>query len=259
MFANYQNDFCQFQLCHERAQILRWQPKGQADVLWCADKKFLSLDKPLRGGIPVCWPWFGAGRGENSRKQPFHGFARSATWRQVAFVASAQQPHIIEFELNHHDLTDEHRAVFDYKFCVRLRYEIGETLHVQLRVVHAPNLPVFGALHTYFNVGDSEQVRLFGLESSNIDAAVSINGPTEVLYSNPAPILRIEDAANSRSIVVKQQGHHDVMLWSPWKVAGHTLSDTLPDDYRYFVCAETAAISAPMAHELSAEISVQPN
>lgn len=246
-------------MCHERAQILRWQPKGHVDVLWCADEQFLSLDKPLRGGIPVCWPWFGAGTGENSRKQPSHGFARSATWRQVAFVALAGQPHIIEFELKLNDLSDEHRAAFDHEFCVRLRYEIGETLRVQLRVVHAPNVPTFGALHSYFNVGDIEQVRLFGLDSSGTSVAISIYGPTEALYSNPAPTLRIADVANNRAIIAQQRGHHDVMLWSPWTAAGHTLSDTLPNDYRHFVCAETAAISAPMAHELTVEISVEPN
>jgi len=256
MLASYQNDFCQFQLCHERAQILRWKPKGQADVLWCADKQFLSLGKPLRGGIPVCWPWFGAGT--EHKLQPSHGFARSATWRHVVFVAAAGQPHIIEFELKHSDLSDEHRSAFDHEFCVRLRYEIGETLRVQLRVVQAPNVPTFGALHTYFKVGDIEQVRLYGLDSSCHDEALGINGPTEVLYSTPSATLRIADIANHRTIVVRQQGHHDVMLWSPWTAAGHTLSDTLPNDYRHFVCAETAAISAPIAPELSVEISVEP-
>jgi len=43
------------------AQVLEWQPSGQQPVLWVSRAAVYQPGKGVRGGVPVCWPWFRRG------------------------------------------------------------------------------------------------------------------------------------------------------------------------------------------------------
>ncbi len=266
MITDYQNDHCRFKVCHQRGQILSWQPRGQADVLWCTDENLMSLDKPIRGGIPLCWPWFL--KGDSGDLAPSHGFARIADWRLVSNRQLEAGTHRLVYQLTSADTSSPH---YPHDFCLTLEYLIGETLTMSMTLqafTAAAPTPAFGAFHSYFNVGDIEQTLIEGLGSPSIDnlanrqrvqepEQVMITGSTEKRFaaSNEArQTVRILDKAHQRTIKLVQAGHSDVMLWSPWMETGYSLKDTHPDDYKHFVCVETAAISSPFANHASLTI-----
>jgi len=266
--SEYQNKDCNFKVCHQRAQILSWQPSGKKDVLWCTGEQFISLDKPIRGGIPLCWPWFA--KGENGKMTPSHGFARLADWRLVRDEKKNAGTHHLIYELTDEEVKSTH---YSQNFVLTLEYLIGETLLVSLVVSGRENLvaPIsFGALHSYFNLGAIERTVIEGLGTQSVDNLddfrigvepdyVNVNGPTEKRFPNEtkeSQQVKIHDRANQRIILLTQSGHSDTMLWSPWSATGDSLNDTQSDAYQHFVCVETAAISRPLKNRMSVKIEV---
>ena len=262
LITDYKNDNCSFKVCHQRGQILSWQPHGQPDVLWCTDERFISLDKPIRGGMPLCWPWFL--KGDSGNLNPSHGFARISDWRLLSDQQLEAGSHRLVYELTSKDTSSAH---YSDDFCLTLEYLVGKSLCVSMTLKSTnPNdpSPAFGALHSYFSVGDIEQTLIEGLNSPSIDyladrrrvqepVQVTITGPTEKRFSNFAEgcqHVNILDKAHQRIITLEQSGHSDIMLWSPWTATGHSLKDTHPDAYKHFVCVETAAISRPFCNHL---------
>ena len=269
MITTYKNDHCIFKICHQRGQILSWQPHGHKDVLWCTGEQFISLNKPIRGGIPLCWPWFS--KGEHNDLTPSHGFARISDWTLVEQNETDDGCHRLVYQLTSDDVAPEFSVFGD--FCIRLEYVIGSRLSVRLNVngLKGNEPPTsFGALHTYLGVGDIHSLNLEGLGDTSINnlnnfkkqqepAVLSVNGPTEKRFAYEASgehVVKIHDTFNGRVITLKQKSHSDVMLWSPWDATGKSITDAHSDDYLRFVCVETAAICRSVGAGMFLEISI---
>lgn len=268
MITTYKNKSCVFKVCHQRGQILSWQPAGHKDVLWCTDEQFISLDKPIRGGIPLCWPWFA--KGDNGDLTPSHGFARLADWVLVTDEKLNAGTHHLVYQLSDEQASSPH---YSHDFVLTFEYLIGETLTISLLVQARQSSsvpPSFGALHSYFNLGDIEQTVIEGLGTQSVDnlddfnrvdesEQVTIKGPTEKRFpydKNARQQIQIHDKANQRHIMITQNGHSDTMLWSPWTETGRSLKDTHPGAYKHFVCVEAAAISRPIQGHMELQIEV---
>lgn len=237
--------------------VVSFQPEGQPDLIWMSDAAVFDGKAALRGGIPVCWPWFGR------LANPGHGFARTSEWQ---LIEHRENEHgvIVTLGLAHNDAT---MAIWPYHFSVRLHVEVSEQLTVSLEITNTDEKTwVFsGALHTYLNVADITQVTTTGMGSEYIDslqdAKVCHGGETLVLtdtidrvYTQPEAQVHVQDLVLQRTLIVENSGHNAAVLWNPWAQGAASLSDMTDEGYKTMLCVEST-LHAPC---LAAGKTLQP-
>ncbi|KQH85353.1 aldose epimerase [Vibrio furnissii] len=237
--------------------VVSFQPAGQPDLIWMSDAAVFDGKAALRGGIPVCWPWFGR------LANPGHGFARTSEWQ---LIEHRENEHgvIVTLGLVHNDAT---MAIWPYHFSVRLHVEVSEQLTVSLEITNTDEKAwVFsGALHTYLNVADITQVTTTGMGSEYIDslqdAKVCHGGETLVLtdtidrvYTQPEAQVYVQDPVLQRTLIVENSGHNAAVLWNPWAQGAASLSDMTDEGYKTMLCVEST-LHAPC---LAAGKTLQP-
>ena len=231
-------------------QLLSFVPAGRSqDLLFLSRRAHFESGKAIKGGIPICWPWFGADP-KNPAGQA-HGFARSRLW-------SLQK--IEQFAPDHTRLTlrltddPDTRAIWPYAFELQLVVSIAPTLRIQLisRNTGAHGFAITQALHSYFAVGAIDQVLIEGLEgTSYLDklqgfarqqhrGAVTFGGEVDRIYCNVPEMLRLVDRARQQQIEIEAEGSTTAVVWNPWQDTAARMADLADDDYRHFVCVETA-------------------
>ena len=149
------------------AHLLSWRPTDEEDVLWLSSRAVLDGTKAIRGGVPLCLPWFGDPEDSPSRPGPgagAHGFARTSTWTLLASTQPANDaPASFSFELHH---TGETSALYPHSFCARLDVLAGSELNMTLTLTNEDDHPfaIEAAMHTYLRVGDVKDVTIEGLD-----------------------------------------------------------------------------------------------
>jgi glucose-6-phosphate 1-epimerase len=209
------------------AQVVRWVHQGR-EMLWCASTRLPG--KALRGGIPVCWPWFGPH--PTNPTQPAHGVARLRDWE------------VVEQEASHARLT-----LRDGTLTAEMKVVLTNTLHLTLITHnHSPQSQrVTAAFHTYLAVEDIGQVRISGLNDItyvnqlNNDALeiqqgdVRIDQEIDRIYASGQATMIDGD----RPVRVDSNGTSTV-VWNPWVDKSARLGDMAVGNYRRMVCVETA-------------------
>lgn len=245
------------------AQLLLWQPRDQKPVIWLSEKAQFVAGKALRGGIPICWPWFGR------TAQPAHGFARNLPWQLQHNQESAD---IQQLTLTLND-TAETDAYWPHPFTLSLTLEIGATLNIMLHSQSTEAINLTGALHTYFAVDNINKTSVEGLGNDYIDSlnhsqqvvdapVLLLDGPVDRIYTAAENISFIHDDAAQRVITVEHQGNNSVVTWTPWREGARNMADMNDDAYLTMVCVETAITSQPItvtpqhSHTLSAHIRI---
>lgn len=229
------------------AHLLEWTPAGQKPVLYLSPQSVYRAGKAVRGGVPVCWPWFGPH--ETDATKPAHGFARNRFW-DVAGITERDDGVTLVFTLQDNDAT---RALWPQAFRATMTLRLGAELHLALEVENtdAQMFAMTGALHAYFAVGDINAVRIEGLDGAEYLDTV---GPHEVRrqhgdiifnrevdrnYASDKAVL-IHDSSLERVISVSGSGSRTTVVWNPWIEKSKKLTDLPDGDYRHFVCVETA-------------------
>ena len=229
------------------AQLLHWAPKDQESVIWLSPQAQFKSGKSLRGGAPVCWPWFGA-HPENS-SLPSHGFARNLEWRilETSRLRDATRITMI-FEPG-----SEQQKYWPHQAELTLSITMGEALEMAL-TTHNQGETVFTitqALHSYFNVGDISRVRVEGLEGKEyidkVDAdacrrqqgAITIEREVDRIYLDCPEDLVIVDEVLKRRIRINRQGSNSAVIWNPWIEKGAAFGDMGEQGYRHMLCVET--------------------
>ncbi|MFZ5530940.1 MAG: D-hexose-6-phosphate mutarotase, partial [Pseudomonadota bacterium] len=147
-------------LALQGGHLMRWAPRSQPPVIWLSRAAKFGLGKSIRGGVPVCWPWFGPHSSDASL--PAHGFARTVPWEVTATQALQNGATRLSLRLVPSDAT---RAAWPYSTEVMLHITVGATLEMDLVTRNAGNETVTlgQALHTYFEVGDVRRIKIHGL------------------------------------------------------------------------------------------------
>ena len=231
-------------------QVLSYRPKGQAhDLLFVSDKAYYEDGKAIKGGIPVCWPWFGPDPDDQGR--PAHGFVRNRQWQVAASESLADGSTRVVMSLTDSDAT---RSIWPHPFRLSIEITVGDSLRVEL-VTHnsgAESVTISQALHTYFRVGDIGKVRVLGLEGTDyidkVDGSawktqtgpVMINGEVDRIYTGVAGELVIDDATLGRKIHISSTGCSTAVVWNPWAETAASMADLEDDDYKKMICVETA-------------------
>ena len=264
------NAGCAATIARKGAQVLSWYPTNQCEVFWVSTIR-PGRDEPVRGGVPVCWPWFAAHPTDPSK--PKHGFMRTRRW---LVESTARRGQATELTLRA-ETTPEDLALWPYRAEVSLRFVAGATLRLELttRNTGDESFELTQALHSYFRVSDIEQVEIEGFDGLEYldktdgfarkrqTGPISIRGEIDRIYLNHTGPAVIRDPALGRGIVITKSGSTSSVVWNPWKELAERLGDMIPEDYRQMLCVETTNAGediirlAPGAtHTLCAEIQV---
>ncbi len=244
------------------AQVLSWQ-RGEQEQLWLSPVARLGISKPVRGGIPVCWPWFGPHPDDDTK--PAHGFVRTRPWDMAHTQIAADRGTVAATFV--FATGSEHAALWPYEAQVQLTVKVGTGLSLSLETINRGTRPLIlsEALHTYFRVSDIAGVSIGGLDGipyiDKLDGEIlkSQIGPIAIgrevdrIYVGATHDVTLRDGA--RKLAIKSQGSASAVVWNPWDRKTLRLGDMgSPDAYRHMVCIETAnaandlVMLAPAAH-----------
>lgn len=231
------------------AQLFEYARPGAPALLWVSPTARFENGKAIRGGIPVCWPWFG--KNAEHPERPQHGFVRTAPWTLESVDESHAHLTVVTLTLEH---TQVEQPWFPYRYRLTLRIAVGDSLAVSLTTENRDSVAfeITEALHTYFNVGDIDAVRLHGLEDAvYADATdgfalktspnpVTVTAETDRVYRDTEAAVTIRDERFGRSIIVGKEGSRSTVVWNPWTAKAARLEDFADDGYTTMVCIETA-------------------
>ena len=231
-------------------QVLSYQTTGEAeDVLFLSEKAYYQDGKAIKGGAPICWPWFGAD--PEGKGRPGHGFVRNRGWNVVATEALANGDIKVTVGL---DDTPETQAIWPHAFSLRQEIVIGDSLNLSLitRNTGKEAFTITQAFHTYFKVGDISRAKVLGLADCDyLDKAgggsaqkhqtgdVTISAEVDRIYLNVGNTLTIDDAALNRRIQITSQGSKTAVVWNPWEKIAKDMADLEDHDYERLLCVET--------------------
>ncbi|WP_198942527.1 D-hexose-6-phosphate mutarotase [Methyloprofundus sedimenti] len=236
-------------------QVLSFKPVNQTeDFMFISENAYFAEGKAAKGGVPICWPWFGAATELDhitQEKKPDHGFVRTRFWSVVTAEMLDNGDTKIVLEISD---TEETRKIWPYSFNLILEILISDSLTLQLTTRNTGKQPfsITEALHTYLNVGDVTQVEVLGLENTEyLDknsgfakayqaGVVKIFEPTDRIHSAITHQLILADPDFNRKIKISSSGNQNVVVWNPWIEGATTVQDLDKDDYKRFICLEVA-------------------
>jgi glucose-6-phosphate 1-epimerase len=254
------------------AHVLQYGAEGQPPVLWVSRQAVFAPGKAVRGGIPVCWPWFGPHPGDSA--MPSHGFARTTLWEALG-SGESEEGLWLRLGLRSDEST---LALWPHEFALELTVTVGRRLDVELSA-HNPGATPFscgGALHSYFAVGDVTQVRVEGLDQARYldqltgqehtqHGPVTIGGEVDRVYFDAGPSCAIVDPVHGRRLLVAKAGSGTTVVWNPWQEKARRLADFADDEYGEMLCVETAlalsdsvTVGPGASHTLRATIWAEP-
>lgn len=261
--------------CTHGAHALSYVPHGQKPVLWLSDHAAFRAGKAIRGGIPICWPWFGSHPSDDSL--PSHGFARTSEWELVA-VSGSEEVTELTFELTDSEVS---REIWDWQFRLRLCATIGSVLTVALTTENNDQkpMPLTQALHSYFTVSDIVNLAVSGLENTDyLDqvgetqrktqvGSITFEGEVDRDYLDTQSECVIHDSGFKRQIHIAKEGSNSTVVWNPWIDKAARMADFGDDEYRTMVCVETTnatefdtvLLQSGAVHTLSATLSAMEN
>lgn len=228
------------------AHLVAWQPAAEKPVVWLSEKTAWTPGKAIRGGVPICWPWFGPAG------EPAHGFARNLPWKLSAHDENEQSV-MLTFVLESNEQT---KKLWPHDFTLFARFRLSDTCEIELEA-HG-EFEATAALHSYFNVADNSTVTVSGLGPDYIDQV--LKGATghspdgkqtyeqrvDRIHTQPADCSVLEDRAGQRVIEVHHHYQSDVVTWNPGAELSCSMGDMANEGYKTMVCVETARISRPL-------------
>ncbi|SFN46821.1 glucose-6-phosphate 1-epimerase [Izhakiella capsodis] len=228
------------------AHLLAWQPAGENPVIWLSDNSFWQIGQAIRGGVPICWPWFGPAG------EPPHGFARNYDWSLSAHDENSDSV-MLTLTLESNEQT---KKLWPHDFTLYARFRFSQ--HCEIELEAHGDYASTGALHSYFQVADIVDVTVSGLGQPYIDKVkgasdgLSPEGkqtyPDRIdrIYTRPENYSTIDDRSGNRVIEIYHHHHSDVVTWNPGPALSGSMSDMTANGYKTMVCVETAHISSPM-------------
>ena len=268
------NEHAQAAMYLHGAHVTHFQPRGQKPVLWMSARSWFGADKPIRGGGPICWPWFGP----HARKPglPAHGFARLSDWRLRALTNEPDGGTSVTLALESSDRT---KALWPHDFNLEYTVRVAARLELSLRVKNTGTAAFTfeEALHTYLAVSDIRKVAVHGLSGvACLDKVrgmqrftqgaepLTFSGETDRVYLDTEAACEVDDPGLERLIRIEKSGSRTTVVWNPWVKKAQAMPDFGDDEWPGMLCIETANAAANAvtlapgaAHEIAARIEVR--
>ncbi|KAF1071138.1 MAG: putative glucose-6-phosphate 1-epimerase [Pseudomonas citronellolis] len=246
-------------IAQQGAQLLSYQPHEQPPLVWLSDTAAFKRGQSLRGGVPVCWPWFGDLKrnpievrntvvGDSA---PAHGLVRTLDW-QLGDIEESAEALVLNFSVNAAGGLPgwAHEA----ELSLQMRFSERLSLRLTTHNLGDKPLPLSQALHTYFAVSDVREVSIDGLqgtryietlenwEERNQAGVVRIKGETDRIYLGLDRPLAIHDPKWQRRILIQAEHSQSAVVWNPWIDKARRLSQFRPDAWQDMLCIETARV-----------------
>lgn len=241
------NDAACARIALQGAHLYHYACTGETPLLWLSACSPFEPLKAIRGGVPICWPWFGPHPSDAALPQ--HGFVRTALWHLHEFCDESARQSRVTLMIQS---SDDTRKLWDFDFTLYLHVSISETLEMQL-VTHNQSprpMTLTQALHTYFCVDAIENVRIEGLEAQSYfdnpsqtcqtgsHEALRITEECDRIYTHMEWPLILDDGV--RRTLVDATHSISAVIWNPWKEKSATTSGMCPDGYKSMLCIECA-------------------
>lgn len=262
------------QMYFQGAHLTAWHPTGAAaPVLWMSRESLFEASRPIRGGVPICFPWFGPHATDTTA--PGHGFARLRPWTLTD--ACEDDAGIVTVTMDLASLTAD-VAAWPHPFDAQYRVTVGPSLTLELRVRNPGSAPFTfeEALHTYFAVQDVREITITGLEDTEyLDKVtgftrrrqsqdpIRITGETDRIYLNTRTACQIHDPGLKRTLTIRKTGSDATVVWNPWIDKARAMPDFGDLEWPGMVCVETCNVNqhtrtlAPgESHTMTATIEV---
>ncbi len=233
------------------AHVTSWKPAGKEEVLFLSSQSRWEHGHAIRGGVPVCFPWFG-GKADDP-KAPAHGFVRTKAWQLESIAQAGNAVTVSMFT----ESNEETKRWWPTDFRLVHRATFGRELSLELVVINTgrTSLRFEEALHAYYRVGNVEKVRVRGLEMvqyfDKTDANrkkmqhgdIVIVSETDRVYLNTGNAIELEDPLLHRRTRVTKENSRTTVVWNPWVQKAHSLSDFADDEWMQMICIETSNVS----------------
>lgn len=229
------------------AQVTSWKPAGCDEVLFVSEESNWQEGKAIRGGIPICFPWFRAKPDDPTA--PMHGFVRTKEWEVDSIRQEADESVAVELSTAS---DDETRRWWPHEFRLGYLIRLGHSLELELKMQNTgkSELKFQEALHTYFKVGDVEQCRVRGLDGvryldnrdRNIEKRqqgdLSVTKQTDNAYMDATGAVEILDPSLRRSLLTGKTGSASTIVWNPWSDGAANMPDFGDQEWRGMLCVE---------------------
>jgi glucose-6-phosphate 1-epimerase len=227
--------------------VLSWKPAGREEVFYLSGKSAFAPGKFIRGGIPVCFPWFGPHRSDPAL--PRHGLFRLFEWDVIktsvnpdpADGGKAGESVCIEFALADSEAT---RAFWPYRFSATCRISLSDSLRIEVSMTNKDSTthPLSCAFHPYFACSDVSAVELEGMAGLAQGERFRFVGEVDRPVADAGPIA-IHDTGPGRRLTVTGHGTSSFQIWNPAREKGDAQADMATGDWQRFVCVEPAVIA----------------
>jgi len=249
------------------AHIIEYAPNDEESLLWLSDESDFELGKAIRGGVPICWPWFGM---HENKELPQHGFARVSLFEHIYTKELDADTTEVLLRLKH---SQESLKLWAYKFELDMKITISKELHMQLITKNTDTKPfkITQALHSYFTISDIEDIRVIGLDEHPYfnaldgqtyiqDGDILFDSELDRVYQDVKKDIVLLD--EKHIVDIESQGASSVVVWNPWIDKCKRMSGMSEDAYKEFVCIENAnamddfkTIEPNSSHSLKVTIS----
>lgn len=234
--------------------VISYIPVGEQPVLWMSSKSWYEPGKPLRGGVPVCWPYFGPAPVDGCAA---HGFVRTAMWELHAAETLTGDTTKVVLKVDEKGID---HPLCSKPFELYLTVTVGAALELELRAVNkADSEQTFqAALHTYFAVSESEKITVTGLDKTPyLDKAPAHAGENRVqcgdleidqeidrVFCPTSATVKIADPVWRRTLVVEKSGSLSTVVWNPWISKSKAMPDFGDNEYHRMLCVECGNVLA---------------
>ncbi len=244
-FIKVASEFCDATIFLQGAQITEFTPTGKKPLLWVSKQEDYQEGKGVRGGIPICWPWFGVSQNEG---WPAHGVARTGLWRAEQ-VKEEENSIYISLSLPMNQIDEKY---WPHKTKLLVEFILSTSLEVRLTTTNLDNetLNFTQALHTYFPTPAIEETKVDGLQGSKYiefgegpfeqHDLVSFARETDMVYTQAQDTQRI--ITPDGIIEVSRENSRSCVLWNPWIDKSKRLSNFADDEYHVMLCLEAANV-----------------
>ncbi|MCG7553190.1 D-hexose-6-phosphate mutarotase [Pseudoalteromonas sp. Of11M-6] len=237
--------FCQAKIFLQGAQLTEFTPAGKGNLIWVSEAEDYLEGKPVRGGIPICWPWFGV---HSKADWPIHGVARKLLWRAHS-VEEKSDEITVKLTL---PMTLVEAQYWPHTSQLEVEFVLSDKLEVRLTNINTGDAPftLTQALHTYFPTPEVSNTTVDGLQGAKYiefgegpfeqTEVVSFARETDMVYTQASPVQTINTPAGI--IEVKRENSTSCVLWNPWLEKSQRLSNFNDDEYHKMLCLEACNV-----------------
>lgn len=232
--------------------LIHFQPKGKPAIIWTSKTAIYNNEKAIRGGVPICWPWFGAAGDKLGSGLPAHGIARTSNDWSIGEIKESSEG--VELNLHLHS-SPETKVIWPFDFNLTLQVTLSDSVKLELITENTGNLPFTyrAALHSYLNVSDVTNVSISGLAHSSYNdltqkrdhknGLLIIDQAIDSVYDKAPQNIILKDTGFDHELYIENTGNDSEVLWSPWVEGANAFADMPDDGFKTMFCIESAITS----------------